>query len=114
MVDLSGSIDCCVHGDRCFIVLVAFIWPWRSRKSEQLEPMDTPELFFLAPCSVEEARTGCRLLPPEYSSSSDGTLRPTRVCVQHVFWIGEDAFHRLIEDASDISGTRWNASLPSS
>jgi hypothetical protein len=55
-------------------LLVDVIEPRRSRKSEQRTTLVTPELFFLAPCSVEEARTGCRLMPIEYSSTGDWTL----------------------------------------
>jgi hypothetical protein len=48
--------------------------PWRSRKSEQRTTLVTPGLFFLAPCSVEEARTGCRLMPLEHSSTGEWTV----------------------------------------
>jgi hypothetical protein len=50
MVNDCGWIGCCVHRDISFIVLVIYAEPWRSRKSEQQESMDTPELFL--PCTL--------------------------------------------------------------
>ena len=59
--------------------------------------------IFLAPCSVEEARTGCRLLLPEYSSSNELTLRQTRVRVQGFLQAGSKASQapRVVETIID-------------
>ena len=39
----------------------------------------------IASCSVEEARTGCRLMPLEYSSSSEPNLNASSRSVQLYF-----------------------------
>ncbi len=66
----NGSKVWCAHGNNIFIV-GCFVEPGRSPKSEQQKTEVTPGLSFLAPCSVEEARTGCRSSLREYSSNSE-------------------------------------------
>jgi hypothetical protein len=66
-------------------LVVDVVEPRRSRNSEQSVYRVTPRLLFLAPCSVEEARTGCRSLPIKYSSIGDWILALAATYVQSIF-----------------------------